>query len=143
MLANHLHRKSLHILLVEDHVAGAESLATLLRLWGHNVAIAHDGLTGLEMRKTSSYQVVLLDIGLPRLNGFEVARHLRDEGLSHQTLMVAVTGYGQAEDRRRSQEMGFDYHLVKPVDPHDLENVLASCETTLDAKRAALANSSA
>ncbi|MFL6200432.1 MAG: ATP-binding protein [Thermoanaerobaculia bacterium] len=117
--------RPLKVLVVEDNVDAAESLATLLRLWNHDVNVVHDGRTALEAARTQQPEVVLLDIGLPGLDGYQVARRLREElGLDH-TLLVAMTGYGQPEDRRRSQEAGIHHHFVKPVEPIVLRNLLA------------------
>ena len=117
--------RPLRVLVVEDNIDAAESLATLLRLWNHDVSVVHDGRTALEAARQQQPEVVLLDIGLPGLDGYQVARRLRDEiGLDH-ALLVALTGYGQPEDRRRSQEAGIQYHFVKPVEPLVLRNLLA------------------
>jgi PAS domain S-box-containing protein len=117
--------RPLRVLVVEDNIDAAESLATLLRLWDHDVSVVHDGRTALEAAREQQPEVVLLDIGLPGLDGYQVARRLRDEiGLDH-ALLVAMTGYGQPEDRRRSQEAGIQYHFVKPVEPVVLRNLLA------------------
>ena len=117
--------RPLRVLVVEDNVDAAESLATLLRLWHHDVKVAHDGRAALQEARTQQPEVVLLDIGLPELDGYQVARRLRDEvGLDH-TLLVAMTGYGQPEDRRRSHEAGIHHHFVKPVEPIVLRNLLA------------------
>jgi PAS domain S-box-containing protein len=117
--------RPLRVLVVEDNIDAAESLATLLRLWNHDVAVVHDGRTALETAREQQPEVVLLDIGLPGLDGYQVARRLREEiGLDH-TLLVAMTGYGQPEDRRRSKEAGIHHHFVKPVEPLVLRNLLA------------------
>jgi signal transduction histidine kinase len=117
--------RPLRVLVVEDNIDAAESLATLLRLWNHDVSVVHDGRLALEAAREQQPEVVLLDIGLPGLDGYQVARRLRDEiGLDH-ALLVAMTGYGQPEDRRRSQEAGIQYHFVKPVEPLVLRNLLA------------------
>ena len=117
--------RGLRVLVVEDNIDAAESLATLLRLWNHDVSVVHDGRLALEAAREQQPEVVLLDIGLPGLDGYQVARRLRDEiGLDH-ALLVAMTGYGQPEDRRRSQEAGIQYHFVKPVEPLVLRNLLA------------------
>ena len=99
----------------------------LLRMWGHEIRVAHDGLSALEAAAAWRPEVVLLDIGLPGgPDGYEVARRLRAEvGLTGAVLM-ALTGWGQEEDRRRTREAGFDAHLVKPADPAALYELLAS-----------------
>jgi len=117
--------RPLRVLVVEDNIDAAESLATLLRLWNHDVHVVHDGRTAIEEARLQQPEVVLLDIGLPGLDGYQVARRLRDElGLDH-TLLVAMTGYGQPEDRRRSQEAGIHHHFVKPVEPAVLRSLLS------------------
>jgi CheY-like chemotaxis protein len=117
--------RPLRVLVVEDNIDAAESLATLLRLWNHDVSVVHDGRTALEAAKEQQPEVVLLDIGLPGLDGYQVARRLREELHLDQALLVAMTGYGQPEDRRRSREAGIQYHFVKPVEPLVLRNLLA------------------
>ena len=102
----------------------AESLALVLRLWGHDVSVAYDGAAALEAAKTHPPEVVLLDIGLPILDGYQVARRLRQQRGLERARIVAVTGYGREEDRRKAREAGFDLHLVKPVDPKVLQEVL-------------------
>jgi CheY-like chemotaxis protein len=113
----------LRILVVDDNRDAADSLALLLRLWGHEVRTSYDGPTGLKEAGSYFPQLVFLDIGLPGLDGYEVARRLRGE-LGGELRLVAMTGYGQEEDRRRSREAGFDLHLVKPVDTNCLQEVV-------------------
>jgi signal transduction histidine kinase/membrane associated rhomboid family serine protease/ActR/RegA family two-component response regulator len=117
--------RALRILLVEDHEDSAEALAHLLRRRGHETHIASDGNRGLEDARALRPDVVLLDLGLPGLDGYEVARRLREHGGAAFVLLVAVSGYGQDADRRRSSEAGFDHHLVKPVKLEELERILA------------------
>jgi CheY-like chemotaxis protein len=99
-------------------------LARLLKGWGHQLAVAHDGDTAIELARDQPFDVVLLDIGLPGMNGYQIAQALRAQAGFEQTLLVALTGYGQGDDRRRSAEAGFDHHLVKPVDPLELKDLL-------------------
>ena len=106
------------ILVVDDNVDTATGIARLLTLLGHEVATAHDGLEAIEVARAQRPEFVLLDIGLPGMDGFEVAAMLRQEGCCEGAVFIAISGYGQDEDRRRSKEAGFDYHLVKPID-HD------------------------
>ncbi len=89
------------------------------------IGMAHDGLSALDIAQTQRPEIVLLDIGLPKLNGYDVAKRLRKQREFQQTVVVAVTGYGTDEDRRRSAEIGFDKHLVKPTSLEQLREVLA------------------
>jgi two-component system CheB/CheR fusion protein len=104
------------ILVVDDNVDAAESLALLLRLKGYEVEVVHDGPGALEKATSFQPEAVLLDIGLPGLDGFQVASELRRRPSTASALIVALTGYGQEDDQRRSREAGFDHHLIKPVD---------------------------
>jgi two-component system CheB/CheR fusion protein len=113
------------VLVVDDNVDAAESAAVLLRLMGHEVETAHDGHSALQAVCTFRPEVVMLDIGLPGMSGYEVAKALRSQPQHASLMLVAVTGYGQEEDRRQSQEAGFDRHLVKPVDVAVLEALFA------------------
>jgi CheY-like chemotaxis protein len=112
------------ILVVDDSVDSAEALAKLLRILGHDVQTSYEGLTALEAAQLKVPDVMMLDIGMPRMDGFEVARRIRTDSALKDVFLVAMTGYGQEEDRRRSQESGFDAHLVKPVLVDDLKAVL-------------------
>jgi signal transduction histidine kinase/CheY-like chemotaxis protein len=113
------------ILVVDDNGDAADSLAVLLRLMGNDVRTARDGPAALEAAGAYRPDVVLLDLGLPRMSGYEVCRRLREGHFANGPLVVALTGYGQDEDRRRTREAGFDHHLVKPVNPDELGEVLA------------------
>jgi signal transduction histidine kinase len=117
--------KPRRILVVDDNVDNAESLALLLQLSGHQVRTAHNGPGALAAASAFRPEVVLLDIGLPGMDGYEVARCLRTEAGGEKLLLVAQTGYGQEDDQRRSRQAGFDAHLVKPVDPDTLRALLA------------------
>jgi len=117
--------RPVRVLVVEDNIDAAESLATLLRLWGHDVRVVHDGLDAVDAARSYLPEVVLLDIGLPGLDGYQVAERLCVEPGLENTLLVAMTGYGQPEDRRRSAEAGIHHHFVKPVEPFVLRNLLA------------------
>jgi PAS domain S-box-containing protein len=113
------------VLVTDDNRDAADSLARLLRAWGHAVRVTYDGPEAIAAARDFRPQVVLLDIGLGGMTGYEVAQHLRrDPGLNGARL-IALTGFGQEEDRRRSKEAGFDHHLVKPVDPDELRRLLA------------------
>jgi PAS domain S-box-containing protein len=117
------------VLVVDDNVDAAESLAMLLRIDGHEVRPVYDGTAALEAARTFRPEVILLDIGLPGISGYEVARRLRREPGLEKAFLVALTGYGQDDDRIQSQEAGFDTHLVKPADPTALQELLATSET--------------
>ena len=112
------------ILVVDDNRDAADSLAILLRLGGHEVTVAHDGYQALELASSQRPAVVLLDIGLPGMDGYEVCRRLRDLGLGNSRI-IAMTGFGQDRDRQRSAEAGFDLHTVKPVAIEGLMTILA------------------
>jgi signal transduction histidine kinase len=109
------------VLVVDDNVDAAESTAAFLRLEGHEVKAVHDGLQALASLKVFDPHVVVLDIGLPGLDGYAVARQLRSRGDTSHVLLIALTGYGQKEDRQRATEAGFDYHFVKPADPREIQ----------------------
>jgi CheY-like chemotaxis protein len=114
------------VLLVDDNVDGAESLAVLLRMDRHEVRLAHDGASALEVAAAFEPQAVFLDVGLPNgMDGYELARRLRLLPGMGSAFLVALTGYGQEEDRRRSQEAGIQRHVVKPADPAVLRELLA------------------
>jgi signal transduction histidine kinase/CheY-like chemotaxis protein len=117
--------RRLRVLVVEDNVDAAQTLGDLLDLWGHQVQVVYEGHTALEVALQVLPEAVLLDIGLPGMDGYEVARRLREQPSLQHVLLVALTGYGQEADRRRSQEAGFDHHLVKPVDPEEMRLLLA------------------
>jgi CheY-like chemotaxis protein len=117
-------------LLVDDNRDLSESLATLLRLNGHEVAVAPDGMSALQMIEKLSPDVALIDIGLPGMSGYEVAHRLRSNGCMAR--LIAVTGYGGQEERQRSLDAGFDDHFVKPIDPALLDQVIYSdCEAAI------------
>jgi len=118
------------VLIVEDNVDAAETMQELLELWGHEVRLAHSGPGGLETAREFQPEVILLDIGLPGMNGFEVARRLRKEAALDTPCLVAITGYGQETDREKAREAGFDYHLTKPVEPHRLRTLLHTVAST-------------
>jgi PAS domain S-box-containing protein len=117
---------SLRVLVVDDSVDTAQTLAMILEASGHDVRMGHDGPTALDAALDYRPNVVLLDIGLPGLNGYEIAKRMRQQPVLRNIVLVAITGYGQEIDRQRSQEAGFDHHLVKPADFGKLQQILAS-----------------
>ena len=112
--------KRLRILVVEDNRDAADSLRLLLELYGYEATVAYTGPGGVKAAEQWQPDVVLCDIGLPRMDGYEVARRLRQNPSTAKARLIAVTGYGAEDDRRRSREVGFEAHLVKPVDPEQL-----------------------
>jgi CheY-like chemotaxis protein len=116
--------KPLRILVVEDNRDAADSLRLLLELYGYEVTVAYSGLDGVTAAQQWQPDVILCDIGLPGLDGYGVASRLRQHPSTAKARLIAVTGYSAEEDRRRSREVGFDAHLVKPVDPAALQGVL-------------------
>jgi PAS domain S-box-containing protein len=126
------------ILIVDDSEDGAESLAMLLQLAGHETHKAHDGQAAIEAAERLRPDAILLDIGLPIMNGFEVCSHIRRQPWGKDVVLVALTGWGQDEDRQKSKEAGFDAHMVKPVDHDLLINLLGSLVAPVDAHSAAI-----
>jgi CheY-like chemotaxis protein len=120
------------VLVVDDLEASAETLMMLLEMEGCEVKIANEGKSALEIAETFRPGVVLLDIGLPGMNGFEVARGLRNLPASRDALLIALTGYGEAESRERSAQAGFDFHMVKPA---DLDLLLSMINNPAQARR--------
>lgn len=118
--------RSLRILVVDDNMDAADGLKMLLELNGEQVRAAYDGELALTTARDFRPQVALLDVGMPRMDGYEMARRLRAAPETRETVLVAVTGWAQPEDRKRSSEAGFDHHLVKPVEPSTLEKLLNS-----------------
>jgi CheY-like chemotaxis protein len=117
--------KPLQVLVVDDNVDAAESLATLLRLAGHTVKVAHNGAVALEAAAALPPDVTVLDIGLPGMDGYSVARQLRQRPETRDAVLIAVTGYGRDEDRVLSRQAGFDHHFVKPLQFDVLQRMLA------------------
>jgi signal transduction histidine kinase/DNA-binding response OmpR family regulator len=124
------------ILVVDDLAASAETLMTLLEMEGFDVRIANEGMAALKIAEDFRPDVVLLDIGLPGMNGFEVAHRLRTQPGSREALLIALTGYGEAESRSRSAQAGFDFHMVKPADVNLLLSMLANPQQARKAKAA-------
>ncbi|HXS20349.1 MAG TPA: response regulator [Steroidobacteraceae bacterium] len=114
------------LLVVDDNRDAAESMSMLLEMWGHEVAYAYDGPSALETAEQWQPEAVFLDIGLPGMDGYEVAERLRELPQAKGAVLIAITGYGQEDDRQRSQRAGIDHHLVKPVAPDALRSLIDS-----------------
>jgi CheY-like chemotaxis protein len=112
------------VLIVEDNHDAGEMYRILIELAGHEALLAEDGPAGIELFKTARPDIAFVDIGLPGMDGYEIARRLRAEPHGADVYLVALTGYGSASDRDRTREAGFDLHLLKPVDPETLQSVL-------------------
>jgi CheY-like chemotaxis protein len=117
--------RGFRILVVDDNPDAALSLAMMLSIMGHETRTAHDGESAVETAESFLPEVVLLDIGLPKLNGYEVAQRIRQHPWGASMFLIAVTGWGQDEDRQRSSEVGLNVHMVKPVEAAALERLLA------------------
>jgi CheY-like chemotaxis protein len=126
-------RPSLRVLVVEDNEDAATSLGMLLRLYGYEVELASDGPSACQAILASLPDVVLLDIGLPKMDGWEVAKRIREQSVWKRPLLVAMSGYGTEADRLRSQEAGIDLHLLKPVDPEELRKLLSRFQSVVSA----------
>ena len=111
------------VLLADDNVDGAETMGMLLESNGHEIHLAHSGTAALEAVKRLKPDIVILDIGMPDMDGYEVAERIRHEAWGKKLKLIAITGWGQAEDKRRAIAAGFDHHMTKPVDPDDLEKL--------------------
>jgi CheY-like chemotaxis protein len=131
----------LKILIVDDNRDVAASLAMLLQLMGHEVRLAYDGETAVRLADEFRPQTMLVDTGMPGLDGYGVCRRIRDEALGKGITLIAVTGWGQDEDRWRSASSGFDAHLVKPVNPETLQAVLSNLRSTAALERPCLQSS--
>jgi CheY-like chemotaxis protein len=114
------------VLVVDDNIDAADSLKLLLRFQGHDVKTAHDGLAGVEAAADFRPDIVFLDLGMPRLNGLDAARRIREAPWGRAMILVALTGWGQAEDLERARVAGFNHHLVKPIDAASLERILGA-----------------
>ena len=123
------------ILVVDDNRDAADSLAMLLRCMGADVTVAYSGPSALKVLESLRPTIVLLDLGMPEMDGYEVAEQIRQHPISSKVRLIALTGWDQEADRRRTQEAGFDHHLVKPVDPEALEALLASDDSSHTADR--------
>ena len=123
-------RRSARVLVVDDNEDLARGLARLLEFHGHQVQVAHDGPAGVEIAKQWQPEFVLLDIGLPGMDGYQVTAALRQDVQTKGAVIVAISGYGEDEDRLRSMEAGFDHHLVKPINPSELQQILANIKSS-------------
>ena len=122
-LASALGSARLKVLVADDNRDAADSLAMVLEMSGYQVLVAYTGAEALQLARQSQPSVVILDIGMPDITGYEVARGIRRESWG-SNILIAVTGWGQQEDKERARAAGFDHHLTKPVDPDEMENVL-------------------
>ncbi|MDE2050467.1 MAG: response regulator [Gammaproteobacteria bacterium] len=116
------------LLVVDDNRDAAESMSMLLQMWGHEVAFAYDGPSAIETAQQWGPEAVFLDIGLPGMDGYEVAERLRELPQAKGAVLIAITGYGQEDDRLRSRRAGIDHHLVKPVAPDALRSLIDSLQ---------------
>ncbi|HEV7505191.1 MAG TPA: response regulator [Thermoanaerobaculia bacterium] len=121
----------LKVLVIEDNLDAAETLGDLLSLFGHETEVALSGPAGVETARSFRPEVVLCDIGLPGMDGYAVARSLRGDPAMRSARLIALTGYGRETDRQRTQEAGFDLHLVKPVEPLELKRLLEDWATRM------------
>jgi len=112
------------VLVVDDNADALQSLSLLVARLGNEIHQARDGLQALELAERVAPHIVLMDIGMPKLNGYDAARRMRERPWGENLLLVATTGWGQEDDRRRTKEAGFDHHLVKPVDARQLKELL-------------------
>jgi CheY-like chemotaxis protein len=125
------------ILIADDNRDAADSLAVVLSVGGHEVRTAYDGQQALEVAESFQPELALLDIGMPRMNGYDAARAIRARPFGDDIVLVALTGWGQPEDKQRSKLAGFDHHLVKPVDPSVLDRLLSGARLTTALAQAA------
>jgi CheY-like chemotaxis protein len=112
------------VMVIDDNRDAADTLSLVLRMSGHEVFVGHSGKDALELGPREHPDAVILDIGMPDMTGYEAARRIRREDWGRQVLLVAVTGWGQEDDKEKARAAGFDRHLTKPIDPNQLEDVL-------------------
>jgi CheY-like chemotaxis protein len=124
------HTRRHRIVVVDDLADAADSLAAMLQMMGHDTRTAYDGVEAVQAVAAFKPEVVFLDIGLPKLNGYDAAVSIRAQPGGKQVVLVAVTGWGQEQDRRRAADAGFDHHLTKPVDPQTVEALIARLDQT-------------
>jgi CheY-like chemotaxis protein len=118
-------KKQLNVLVVDDDGDNLDSLSMLVAIWGHNAWVARDGAAALKIASTDQIDVMLIDIAMPEMDGYSVARRLRRQSRNKDALLIAITGWGDEAHRRLGKEAGFDHYLTKPVDPSVLELLLA------------------
>jgi CheY-like chemotaxis protein len=123
-LHDHVHSSALKILVVDDNHDAADGLALMLKLMGHAALVAYDGPEALATAEREAPDAILLDIGLPTMNGYEVARHIREQPWGRQVKLVAQTGWGKEQDKLQAAEAGFDHHFIKPLDATQLGRLL-------------------
>ena len=116
----------LRVLIADDNLDSASSMGRLLEILGHEVRLAHDGLETIEVASDFPPDVVLMDIGMPRQNGYDAARSIRAQPWAGSTVLIALTGWGQLDDKARARDAGFDFHITKPADPEELRSLLES-----------------
>ena len=114
----------MRIVVIEDHLDTAELMQEILSDAGHDVRVAHNGSAGIDAARTLGAEVVLCDVGLPDIDGYEVARRLRADHATASARLVALTGFDGEEEQRKARDAGFDRHVVKPIDPFQLETLL-------------------
>jgi CheY-like chemotaxis protein len=117
------------ILVVDDNADAAQAMATMLGLLGHEVDVAFDGEQALRRAEPSRPEVILMDLGMPNMNGYVAARRIRQSGWGRELLLIAVTGWGQQADREASEHAGFDHHLVKPVELDTVQSLIAQLDS--------------
>lgn len=117
------------ILVADDNEDSASAMAMMLKLMGYEVSTASDGPEAIQRAEAFRPALILLDIGMPGMNGYDACRHIRQQPGGEEIVIAGLTGWGQEEDKRRSRDAGFNYHLVKPVAPADLEKLLAAVES--------------
>ena len=123
------HARPLRVLCVDDNRDAATTLAMLIQLAGNETETAHDGLEAVKMAAAFRPDIALLDLGLPKMNGYEAAREIRQQRWGQDIVLVALTGQAREEDKRQSRAAGFNYHIVKPLDPAALEDLIAESRT--------------
>lgn len=133
-----MQKTPLNILIVDDNEASAKTLGWMMELLEHRVKLEHDGAAAIARAKTFHPDVVLLDIGLPGMNGYEVCSAMRREPSLQETMFVAQTGWNQSEHRQRSREAGFHHHLVKPVDMDELRKIIEALQLEKQAQAAGI-----